>query len=427
MSTPVLSPVSMTSFYDPYTGAVLQASLYFYRAQTLDQISVWTDPLTSTNHQQPVLTSGSGRVPPIWIKDEGYYRIRSFDQYGTLLEDIDGLPGAIPDVEDGGGSGGTPGALPPANSDLDLNLDWGLLQPGDIFASFSAGATKRLGAVRCNGGTIGRGAGGDPAPSEHAGIECYNLYVWLWGQDALTPNNLLYMPAGKGSTALGDWKAGRLLTLPDLRGRTIVGTDPMGNGASTGRMTGARFEKAGAVITTGVGSDASVPGAGGGLAKLTLTINEMPVHTHAVYDPTHGHTGTTLGQNANHRHLIDGFTDTDGTHEHSYARYSQSGPNNHAGGTSFPRQNDTYQTTGGGAHRHHMSFWSGYIDQNHAHDFATTSNATGILIYHAGGKGTAPTPPASFVTQPFNLAQPFLTLTFYMSLGPPRPIPVIPA
>ena len=64
----------MTSFYDPYTGAVLQASLYFYRAQTLDQISVWTDPLTSTNHQQPVLTGGSGRVPPIWIKDEGYYQ-----------------------------------------------------------------------------------------------------------------------------------------------------------------------------------------------------------------------------------------------------------------------------------------------------------------------------------------------------------------
>ena len=114
-------------------------------------------------------------------------RIRSFDQYGTLLEDIDGLPGALPDVEDEGGGAG-PGALPPADSDLDRNLDWCLLQPGDIFASFSKGGTKRLGAVRCNGGTIGRGAGGDPAPSEHAGIECYNLYVWLWAQDAASPD-----------------------------------------------------------------------------------------------------------------------------------------------------------------------------------------------------------------------------------------------
>ena len=267
--------------------------------------------------------------------------------------------------------------------------------------------------MRCNGGTIGQGAGGDPAPSEHAGDECKALYLWLWGQDALTPNNLLFMPAGKGSTSTGDWDAGRLLTLPDLRGRTIVGLDPMGNGAPVGRMTGARFEKPeGTVITTGAGSNASVPGAGGGTATKTLLIADMPHHAHVVNDPKHAHSGTTGDQSADHQHVVDGYTDTDGTHEHGYDRLNASGGNTFASG-SLQRNNFAWTTTGGGIHRHHMWFWSGGINANHKHPFTTDAVVTNITLNGTGGVEAN-----GWANNPLSLAQPFLTLTWFMSLGP---------
>jgi microcystin-dependent protein len=67
--------------------------------------------------------------------------------------------------------------------------------------------------------------------------------------------------AGDGSTTF---------SLPDLRGRVIAGQDDMG-GTSANRLTG----------QTG-GLDGDILGASGGAETHTLSISEMPAHTHSV-------------------------------------------------------------------------------------------------------------------------------------------------
>jgi microcystin-dependent protein len=70
--------------------------------------------------------------------------------------------------------------------------------------------------------------------------------------------------AGDGSTTFG---------LPDLRGRVVAGKDDMG-GTAAGRLT-----------NTGTGNpgiNGSAMGAAGGTDRHTLTLAQMPAHTHDV-------------------------------------------------------------------------------------------------------------------------------------------------
>jgi len=75
--------------------------------------------------------------------------------------------------------------------------------------------------------------------------------------------------AGDGSTTFN---------LPDLRGRAVAGKDDLGSGTSAGRLT-----------TAGAGIDGDTLGAAGGAQTHTLTLAQMPAHTHTV-----GH-GTNTG------------------------------------------------------------------------------------------------------------------------------------
>jgi hypothetical protein len=82
-------------------------------------------------------------------------------------------------------------------------------------------------------------------------------------------------------------------TLPDLRGRVVVGVDNMsGDTSPPGRVTSATVSPNGNTV-----------GAFGGTEQVTLTTAQMPIHSHGVTDPTHAHnisaaagyTGTNSG------------------------------------------------------------------------------------------------------------------------------------
>ena len=294
----LLSPVSLTSFFDDSTGAVKAANLYFYNAGTLDPITVYTDALLSIPHPSPVVTTGYGRVPPVFVGEIDPYRVRAFDQYSVLIEDLDNLPGAV--------AAGEGSETEPTDPDS-------VAQTGDIMAAFS-NATARTGWVRCNGRTIGNAAS---SATERANADAEDLFLFLWGQDA---SLLLEVLPSRGASAAGDFAANKTIALPDLRGRALVGIDPMGADAATTRLNG--------VTVDSTGSDAKLIGAYGGRGTATLTEAQLPSHTHTVNDSghthtasettPHAHTGTvTIVSDGGHTHG-GGLTEVDSiTHSHS--------------------------------------------------------------------------------------------------------------
>jgi hypothetical protein len=263
----VMSPVSLTSYFSPEDQTVIQADLYFYTTSSLDPIAVYKDALLSQVHAQPVKTGGSGRVPPVFVGEIVSYRMRALDAVtGVVLEDIDDIPGALPDAA-------TPPDVP---TDVDPTT---LFTTGDMKMAFTNGASL-LGWVRANGGTIG--AGGAPyTPSgatERANNDTQALYLHLWQQDSIGLK--LTVVGGRGATASGDFAAGKQITLPDYRGRFLAGLDDMGSGLMTNRLVGGLFT---------AGTDGQYPSEVGGDAKHVLTITQLPQHCHVFTDPGHVH------------------------------------------------------------------------------------------------------------------------------------------
>lgn len=100
------------------------------------------------------------------------------------------------------------------------------------------------------------------------------------------------------STTYGVGDGGSTFNLPDLRGRTIVGQDDMG-GTAANRITD---------------SWADALGSAGGSATHTLTIGEIPAHTHS-YNHFGGASGSLLGSgNADVVSATSGSTGGGGAH-----------------------------------------------------------------------------------------------------------------
>lgn len=278
-----LSPISLTQFFYASGKIVRPARLFFYKPQTEDLVVVFTEPTLGVPHEQPVLSGGSGRVPPIYVGTEPY-RVRAYDSYGSLIEDIPYLPGAV-----------TPGDTEVAEPAAGVYL-----RTGDMFFAFAAAATQRPGSVRANGGLIGRTGcvHGTPDIIERYNDDTYNLFTWLWGQDDVLVQALGMLPSRGGSSA-ADWADGKAMALPDLRGRALVGIDGMGV-TLTHRLDQVQMTPASVTAWSGVT---------GGVATMTQTLAQMPTHNHPL-SPGYADIGISVN--------TTGVYISDPTHAHHY-------------------------------------------------------------------------------------------------------------
>jgi hypothetical protein len=311
-----LSPISLTQFFYQSGKIVRPARLFFYAPSTEDRVTVYSDAALGTPYDQPVLSGGSGRVPPIYVGEEPY-RVRIFDSYGALIEDIDWLPGAVAPTT-GGGSGTTPPEK--------------LIQTGDYIIQFANGGA-RTGFVRANGGLIGPTGftGVGFTDIERQNDDTYALFKHLWGQD--TGGALQVVPS-KGPDADSDWfSLAKMIRLPDLCGRAVRGIDGMGM-AAKGRLIG--------VLITPTGPDGPfLPGATGGTATATMTTAQMPVHAHSINSVGTGvtvagaATGITIATGyANIAGAYTGVYVSDPGHSHRYNAFRAGRPGGIQGVTS---------------------------------------------------------------------------------------------
>jgi|WetSurMetagenome_2_1015567.scaffolds.fasta_scaffold00224_37 microcystin-dependent protein len=144
------------------------------------------------------------------------------------------------------------------------------------------GSVVPTGYVFLSGRTIGDASSG---ATERANADTSALFQLLWNS---LPNTLAAVSGGRGANAAADYAAHKTITLPDARGRAVVGRDDMG-GTAASRVT-----------VGGSGVDGTVLGNYGGAETHTLTVAQLAQHGHGVNDPGHTHTydtPTTHGYN----------------------------------------------------------------------------------------------------------------------------------
>ena len=107
-------------------------------------------------------------------------------------------------------------------------------------------------------------------------------FVLLQGQCVSTGEPYAAVWAYYGSPAPGPCASSQW-QLPDMRGRVMAAIDAGGSGRIT--AAGGNF-------------DGTVPFVSGGQQNRTLTLNELPAHSHSITDPGHAHNIANNAQNA---------------------------------------------------------------------------------------------------------------------------------
>lgn len=204
-----LWPLSYSQRHDqngkPYPGA----KAYFYDASTGDPITVYREYSLATPHTNPVEADGNGMFPGVFVDGgEDFYRFRVTTSSGAVISD----DAVIPNIGPSEGEGGEPPEPVEATA---------LAKTGDIKARYGTGT--HVGWLPCNGLTMGSAVSG----ANFASADNEALFLFLWQAD-----EALLVVGGRGATAAADWAANKRMTLPDMRGRVLVGLDTMGNSAA---------------------------------------------------------------------------------------------------------------------------------------------------------------------------------------------------
>lgn len=143
------------------------------------------------------------------------------------------------------------------------------------------GQSTPVGWVLCIGRTIGKET---TEATELASDSCRALFVHLWNNfsDTICPifASDSVTVAARGANAIEDWDAGKVITLPDFRGRTSVGADLENDSRG-----------ASGIITTATLASLTFPytvGGKGGSERITLIADQLPQHHHYMFVNTEG-------------------------------------------------------------------------------------------------------------------------------------------
>lgn len=242
------------------------AKAYFYLGGTTTPIDVYGAYALGLVNKlpNPVVSDGNGFFPSVFFDEaDAFYHLRITTSGGVIILDVDGLP--IIGPAGGGGGGGDN----PVNPDA-------VFTTGDMKERYGTGFLS--GWVRVNARTIGSATSGS---TERANADTQALFEYLWNTDAT-----LVVVGGRGASSSADWTANKQITLPDGRGKTLIGLDDMGNSAA------------------GIVAAATTLGWIGGEEKHTLITSEMPSHTHtgtasAAGDHVHPISGTEAATGSN--------------------------------------------------------------------------------------------------------------------------------
>lgn len=147
------------------------------------------------------------------------------------------------------------------------NLDSGTDSPAAARADLLA-AVQAVNTMMTDQLPTGQGGVPTGALLPYAGAAAPTGWLLCYGQ-AVDRTTYAALFAAIG-TAYGAGDGSTTFNLPDLRGRVTAGKDNMG-GTAASRMT-----------TGGSGIDGTTLGAAGGAETHTLTIPQMPSHTHTI-------------------------------------------------------------------------------------------------------------------------------------------------
>ena len=165
-------------------------------------------------------------------------------------------------------------------------------------------------------------------------------------------------------------------------GAVINNANSVFNGKYTPDITDSRFVQ-GSTSAGGLGG-----GGNNGNNTHTISISNLPTHTH---DISHSHSGTTGTVSANHSH--GGTTQNAGDHFHAYAPYGVSVTFNEGGAGNFRLP---YTSNGDGAvtftdnrGSHAHGFGTGNESADHTHSFSSTSSQSATTSGNGGFSNTA--------------------------------------